>query len=146
MPSDSFDSVLCNQVLEHVFNPDYFLSEIHRVLKPSGKLLLTVPFVWDEHEKPYDFARYTSFGLTSLLEKNGFHVLEHRKIGADATILFQLINAYFFKVIQKLPKIIRFFLVISIMAMVNILGVILGWVLPKNPDLYLDQLILVEKR
>jgi SAM-dependent methyltransferase len=144
--SCSFDSVLCNQVLEHVFNPDEFLSEIRRVLKPNGKLLLTVPFVWDEHEQPYDYARYSSFGLKSLLEKNGFYVLEHEKIGADVTIIFQLINAYIFKVIQNWPRLIRLFLTVSLIALFNILGLILGWLLPKNEDLFLDQIILVEKR
>ena len=74
-PNDFFDSALCNQVLEHVFNPDEFLSEIKRVLKPRGKLLLTVPFVWDEHEQPYDFARYSSFGLRALLVKQGFKII-----------------------------------------------------------------------
>ncbi len=146
LPSNSFDSALCNQVLEHVFNPDEFLSEIYRVLKPNGKLLLTLPFVWDEHEQPYDYARYSSFGLKSLLEKNGFHILDHKKIGADATIIFQLINAYIFKVIQNWPRLIRIMLTISLIALVNILGVILGWLLPKNEDLFLDQIILVEKR
>lgn len=65
----SFDSLLCSQVLEHVFNPDVFLSEINRVLRLGGRVLLTVPFVWDEHEQPYDYARYSSFGLRFLLEK-----------------------------------------------------------------------------
>lgn len=146
LPSNSFDSALCNQVLEHVFNPDDFLSEIYRVLKPNGKLLLTVPFVWDEHEQPYDYARYSSFGLKSLLEKNGFHVLEHKKIGADATIIFQLINAYIFKVIQDWPRLVRLMLTVSLVAFFNILGLILGWLLPKNEDFFLDQIILVEKR
>jgi SAM-dependent methyltransferase len=68
-------------VLEHVFNPDDFLNEVNRVLKPSGKLLLTVPFVWDEHEQPYDYARYSSFGLRSLLEKHGFSIVKHEKVG-----------------------------------------------------------------
>jgi SAM-dependent methyltransferase len=74
-----FDSIVTNQVLEHVFNPDEFLDEINRVLKVGGKLLLTVPFVWDEHEQPYDYARYSSFGLKSLLEKCGFEIIEHHK-------------------------------------------------------------------
>ncbi len=46
-----FDSVVTSQVFEHVFNPDQFLSEIYRVLKPGGMLLLTVPFVWDEAKR-----------------------------------------------------------------------------------------------
>ena len=49
-----FDAVLTSEVLEHVFNPDEFLSEINRVLRDDGVLLLTVPFVWDEHEQPFD--------------------------------------------------------------------------------------------
>ena len=141
----SFDSVICNQVLEHVFNPDEFLGEIVRVLKPGGKLLLTVPFVWDEHEQPHDYARYSSFGLHRLLEKQGLRILDHNKIGADASIIFQLANAYFYKIIQSLPKPIKLVLTVSIMAMINMAGIIASQILPKNPDLFLDHVILAEK-
>ena len=41
---------------------------VHRY-EPNGKCLFIVPFVWDEHEAPYDFARYSSFGLIHLLKK-----------------------------------------------------------------------------
>ena len=78
-PDGEFDTVLCSQVLEHVFNPDEFLSEIRRVLKPNGKLILTVPFIWNEHEQPNDYARYSSFGIKHLLDKNGFEVLHQQK-------------------------------------------------------------------
>lgn len=66
--SCSIDGVICTQVLEHVANPESLISEIERVLKPGGKLILTVPFLWQQHEKPYDFTRFTSFGLRRLLE------------------------------------------------------------------------------
>ena len=141
----SFDSVLCNQVLEHVFNPDEFLGEIVRVLKPGGKLLLTVPFVWDEHEQPYDYARYSSFGLRSLLEKQGFKVLQHKKLVDDASILFQLTNAYLFKIMQDFPRPFKLLLTASVMAFINILGIIASRVLPNNPDLFLDHVVLAEK-
>lgn len=140
-----FDSILCNQVLEHVFNPDDFLGEISRVLKPGGKLLLTVPFVWDEHEQPYDFARYSSFGLQALLEKQGFKVLQHKKLAADASILFQLGNAYLYKITQNLPMVIKIFLTATVMAIINIFGVLAGKLLPDNPDLFLDHVVLAEK-
>lgn len=141
----SFDAVLCNQVLEHVFNPDVFLGEINRVLKPGGKFLLTVPFVWDEHEQPFDFARYSSFGLRALLEEAGFKVLEHKKLGADASIIFQLINAYLFKISQGWVRPFKLFFTFSVMAMFNILGLVASWSLPGNPDLYLDHVLLAEK-
>jgi SAM-dependent methyltransferase len=141
----SFDSALCNQVLEHVFNPEEFISEIARVLKPGGKLLLTVPFVWDEHEQPYDYARYTSYGLQSLLEKHGLRILEHEKLAADAAIIFQLINAYLYKITQHLSP--RFLLIFTatVIAFFNILGIAARKLLPANPDLFLDHVVLAER-
>ena len=141
----SFDAVLCNQVLEHVFNPDEFLGEIARVLKPGGKLLLTVPFVWDEHEQPNDYARYSTFGLRALLEKQGIRILQHKKLGADASILFQLANAYLFKIMQGLPKPIKLLLTGSVIAIINVFGLLASRLLPGNPDLYLDHAVIAEK-
>ena len=141
----SFDSVLCNQVLEHVFNPDEFIREIVRVLKPGGKLLLTVPFVWDEHEQPYDYARYSSFGLRSLLGKQGLKIVNHIKIGSDASIIFQLVNAYLFKVTQGWPRLSKQLFTVSVMAFVNIMGLLFSRMLPDNPDLFLDNIVLAEK-
>lgn len=68
--NDSFDVVLCTEVLEHVENPDLFLTEIHRVLKKDGTLILTVPFMQLLHEIPYDFYRYTPFALRSMIKRN----------------------------------------------------------------------------
>ena len=140
-----FNSVLCNQVLEHVFNPDQFLTEINRVLGEGGVLLLTVPFVWDEHEQPHDYARYTSFGLYALLRRNGFMVLVHKKIGADFSAICQLINAYFYKICQSWPKLLKLTFTVTIIALINLIGIIASKILPKNPDLFLDQIILAKK-
>ena len=141
----SFDSILCNQVLEHVFNPDEFIGEVARVLKPGGKLLLSVPFVWDEHEQPYDYARYSSFGLRALLEKQGLTVFEHKKLGADASILFQLINAYLYKITQRLPMPVKLVFTATVIAFFNMFGILLAKMLPDNPDLFLDHVVLAEK-
>ena len=143
--NDSFDSVLCNQVLEHVFNPDDFLGEIARVIKPGGKLLLTVPFVWDEHEQPYDYARYSSFGLHALLEKQGFQLLQHKKLAADASIIFQLTNAYVFKITQPLPTSLKLIFTATVIAFFNVLGILAAKLLPNNPDLFLDHVVLAQK-
>jgi len=140
-----FDSVVTNQVLEHVFNPDEFISEINRVLKINGKLLLTVPFVWDEHEQPYDFARYSSFGLKALLEKNGFEILELRKSVNDYRVLVQLFNAYIYKITRR-NIFIKNLALILVIAPVTIFGILISKILPKNNDLYLDNIVLAEKK
>jgi SAM-dependent methyltransferase len=68
----SFDAVLLTEVLEHVPNPAASLRELHRVLRPGGRILLTVPFVWELHEEPYDYFRYTCHGIRYLLSEAGF--------------------------------------------------------------------------
>lgn len=140
-----FDAVLCNQVLEHVFNPDEFLAEIERVLRPGGKLLLTVPFVWDEHEQPWDYARYSSFGLKALLAKQGFMIVSHRKLRPDVSVLFQLTNAYLFKITQRWPRPMNLLFMSTVMAALTLLGLLGARTLPANPDLYLDHVLLAEK-
>lgn len=140
-----FDSVLCNQVLEHVFNPEQFVAELARVLKPGGQLLLTVPFVWDEHEQPYDYARYSSFGLASLLQRHGFQIVEQRKLLDNFGLLFQLANAYVYKLVLGWPVALRLAVNVLVMAPLTLLGLLFGALLPRNPDLFLDQLVLARK-
>lgn len=69
-----FDRIVFNQVMEHLPDPLKVLTEFHRVLKPGGKILCTCPFYFEEHEKPYDFYRYTQFGHRRLFEQAGFKV------------------------------------------------------------------------
>ena len=80
-PDDTFDVALCTQVLEHVSEPEGVLREIQRVLKPSGKLILSAPQSWHEHQVPHDYFRYTSYGLEYLLSKAGFAVEEMNPLG-----------------------------------------------------------------
>lgn len=140
-----FQAVLCNQVLEHVFNPDEFLSEMHRVLRPGGQLLLTVPFVWDEHEQPHDYARYSSFGLKALLERNGFVVVQHKKLLDDFSLIFQLVNAYLYKVTRTRFAALNLAITAVLMAPLSIAGLALGALLPRNADLFLDQIVLARR-
>jgi SAM-dependent methyltransferase len=70
----SFDAVLCTEVLEHVPDPFAVWQEFHRVLRPGGKVLLTTPMYWPEHEQPHDYFRYPAHGLCCLAENAGFVV------------------------------------------------------------------------
>ena len=143
--SNSFDSLVINQVFEHVFNPDDFLKESLRVLKPGGKLLMTVPFVWDEHEQPHDFARYSSFGLQFILEKHGFNIVEQRKSVNDFRVIFQLVNAYLYKKMMSSNPYLNLVIAFFVMFPINVAGGIIGFLLPDNNDLYLDNVILARK-
>jgi SAM-dependent methyltransferase len=65
----SFDGVLCTQVLEHVADLPQVLGEISRVIKPGGRLVVTVPFAYNEHRAPHDHRRLSIHGLRWLFEK-----------------------------------------------------------------------------
>ena len=144
--NEQFDSVLSNQVFEHVFNPDLFLSEINRVLKSDGYLLITVPFVWDEHEQPFDYARYSSFGLKYILNKNGFDIVTHIKTENNIKTIFQLINGYIYKKVYNKKYFIKPISTLLIMAPITIMGIIINIILPDNDDLYLDNVVLAKKQ
>jgi SAM-dependent methyltransferase len=70
--SESVDCVLCTETLEHVLEPPKLLAEAQRVLRPGGRLLLTVPFAARWHFVPNDFWRFTPSSLRYLLEAAGF--------------------------------------------------------------------------
>jgi SAM-dependent methyltransferase len=69
-----FDAVLFNQVMEHLPEPRAVLCELHRTLKPGGRLIYSAPLFYEEHEKPYDFYRYTQFGVRYLFTQTGFEI------------------------------------------------------------------------
>ncbi len=73
--NESVDNCLNTTTLEHINEPSDFFSEVHRILKPSGKLFLYVPFIYFEHQIPHDYFRYTSYGLKYLCEKVGLRII-----------------------------------------------------------------------
>lgn len=72
---DRFDRVLFNQVLEHLPEPGRALAELHRVLRPGGLILCSVPLFFAEHQVPHDYFRYTRFALRRLFAEAGFEVV-----------------------------------------------------------------------
>jgi len=140
-----FDSIITTQVLEHVFEPEPLFKEMNRVLKDNGILLITVPFIWDEHEQPYDFARYSSFGMQYLIRKSGFRMLKNFKTLNNFSVIFQLANCYFHKVLTRRKFLINYLFLSIIITLNNFLGLLFSFILPKNNDLYLDNIILAQK-
>lgn len=91
---ESVDTVLSLEVLEHVPDPEACVAEMARVLRPGGKLLLTVPFAAPRHQLPFDFRRYTAEGLSNVLERNGLEVLHVRPRGNVATAAGATLSQY----------------------------------------------------
>lgn len=85
-----FDRVILNQVLEHLPEPGLVLKELRRVLKPGGLMICTCPLFYEEHEQPYDFYRYTQFGLRYLFDAAGYEVESVRWMeGYFGTVAYQ---------------------------------------------------------
>jgi len=81
LPDNSVDCVLFTEVLEHLYEPGKVLQEIHRILKPGGHIIGTVPFAVQEHEQPYDFHRYTYFCLQRMFPDAGYTIVKLEYIG-----------------------------------------------------------------
>lgn len=141
---DRFDALFCSEVLEHIFDPDDILTEIRRVLKKGSLALITTPFCWNEHESPFDYARYSSFGMRHLLEKNGFRVISISKSGHFTRVSFQIGALYFYEILKKYG-IAGILLAQLFITPINMLGSLFAAVLPRNNTLYFNNIIIAEK-
>ncbi len=140
----SFDWVFTSEVLEHVFDPNMFVAEMARVLKPCGQVLLTVPFLYHEHEQPYDYGRYTSYGLKHLLHKSGFSVVHQDRLGHAADVIGQLMLSYMTSITRAWPALLKFPLRLIIVPSVACLA-LLCRCLPRHEAYFLGQIILAKK-
>lgn len=146
---EHFDAVFSSEVFEHVFNLEEVLKEIHRVMKPGAKILITCPFCICEHEVPNDFARYSSFAIRELFNRNGFEILQQDKTGNAVETVFQLwimyIHQHITPYIRKIP-LIRSIFRFTTYTSLNLMALVLARLLPKRKDLYLNNVVLAEKK
>lgn len=87
LPNDQFDTIICTDVLEHIYKPHGLLSEISRICKPGGKLIVGVPYFYWLHEAPHDYYRYTKYALKQMLADNHFKILSLEAYGGSPEVL-----------------------------------------------------------
>ncbi len=147
LENNSVDGFFSSETFEHIFNLEEIIIEINRVLKKDGLLLATCPFLWPEHEVPYDYARYTSFAIKNLLESKGFEIVAFEKTGNYFTAILQMQALYLYFFINKIPLLNHIFFILFI-SPIFIFGSLINKILPKfmkRKDLYLNNVILAKK-
>jgi SAM-dependent methyltransferase len=77
---ESFDTALSTASLEHLAEPMVALGECYRILKPGGIAIYTVPFFWHLHSEPWDYFRFSKYGLEHIFRRVGFEVVEIRAL------------------------------------------------------------------
>ncbi|MGE0011511.1 MAG: class I SAM-dependent methyltransferase [Azoarcus sp.] len=147
MENGSIDGLLSTQSLEHVPNPEHIVGEWARVLKTDGLVLATVPLMWPEHEVPWDFHRFTTHGLRTLMERQGFEVLSVHSLLPDCRAPAQLFLAWFYDAwLARCGGLARLVLTVLICPPVVTLASLLAMVSPSNPNTYLDNAVLARRR
>jgi ubiquinone/menaquinone biosynthesis C-methylase UbiE len=142
---DQFDMVICTQVLEHVPEPLSLLKEMARVCKRGGGVIISLPFVYQEHEQPFDYFRFTRFGITELLEKAGMKVELMKRDSSAIETLAILTNAYI--VTNLVPNIRGIWRLYSIILCfpISLIALILSKLLPDKGHLYLNLVVHARK-
>ena len=92
--NDTFDTAIATEVLEHIFEPSVFLRETYRVLKKDGVFFFTVPFIWNLHETPNDYYRYTPYALEKYLENTGFKTIDLKPMGGWHASMAQMLGLW----------------------------------------------------
>lgn len=91
---ESFDCSILIEVLEHVPEAEKVLIELSRVLKKDAPVLITVPFLWNLHDVPYDEFRYTPFSLKRIAEAAGFRVEKMEGLGGWYASLATMLSTF----------------------------------------------------
>jgi SAM-dependent methyltransferase len=114
LPDATADLVLCTETLEHTKRPHAVVFELWRITKSGGMVLLTIPMVWPVHEAPYDFFRYTNYGLEYLFKGAGF-----------TSVRIEASNGYGYTLLQLCLLYLRHRVFRPIVWVCNIFGVLL---------------------
>lgn len=96
-----FDQVVMLNLLEHIYNYKFLMSEVRRMLKQGGAVFGFVPFLVNYHPNPHDYFRYTGEALQKIFSEAGFKTIEIKAVGRGP------FGINFNNIVLSLPKILR---------------------------------------
>jgi SAM-dependent methyltransferase len=143
-PDNNFETVICTEVLEHVQEPIRLLSEIKRVLKPGGEILLSMPFVWYEHEIPYDFNRFTSYQQQLIFKQAGLTITKIEGTTGVFRTCGQLISAFVFERLFTHNKPLKALSAVLFCFPIQVIFICLDFIF-KNSWLTLNYVVVAKK-
>ena len=139
-----FDCILSTQVLEHVPNPTEILSEMCRVSKPGAYLMISVPFLQEEHEEPYDFFRFSSYAIADMFRKANLEIVVYKKLTCGVKAIVSTTTFYLFRILH-LSRIGK--LMMSLLCIIfNLSGMILSNIFNKEGNIYVNNFIIAQNR
>jgi len=146
-----FDCAICTEVLEHVPNIDESLSLLNRVLKKDAPVILTVPFVWPEHEMPFDFRRFTEGGIVQKLKEHGFETHKVHKNGDYFSVIAELQIMFLHRLLFTKQVYLNLFMNAIFVFPFTLTGVILSRVFADKKQgskraLYFNSILLASKK
>ncbi len=96
--AETFEAILCTEVLEHVPDPQKTLREFYRVMKPGGHAIVSVPLLYQVHEAPYDYFRYTYYGLVHLFHQAGFEIIRAKARGDIIAVVIYFVRKLLYRI------------------------------------------------
>lgn len=100
--ANTFDTALCLQVVEHVFEPIAMVNEIHRVLRPGGHAIFLVPQTSMLHMAPHHYYNFTRYWIEEVMKRAGFEILELKPLGGYWSSVASR-SLYFFLQVLRYP-------------------------------------------
>lgn len=131
LASNCSDTVLLLEVAEHLPHPDRAFKECARILKPGGRLVVSTPFLYPEHDLPYDYHRWTSAGLEAALTESGLQIQRLEALGTPPQTAGMLLCVAFAKLVldwleRRSPLLVLAPVVVLSIPLVNIASELLG--------------------
>lgn len=149
-PDNNFESVLLMDVLEHLSAPEVCVAEIERVLTNGGNLFLKVPFLYPVHDAPFDFQRWTRFGLIQLAQRHGLQIVSERHIGEPVETAALLTNIAWSKVVLRWinsgnPLMVFGLLLPPAIVLSNLIGALIGKFILSDEMMPHGYLLILQK-